>query len=1109
MTASTNAHGIDVPARLRALLGIEGGEGPTIGVMVGLYFVVSIAFVLVQTTAFGLFVSEFGSQALPFAYLSVAILASLVAFLYLKLSDRLTFRAAQYADLGFLILMCLAFWIGLRSPLQHWVIFLLPFWFQALANQANLFVWHLAGHLFDVRQAKRLYGLIGAGNWLANIIGGAVVAAVLAATGTANAYFLAAVVLLISAPILFAAMRTPHATLAQAAAAKPSRSPASPSGGISPWRQPYSRLIFAYTLLWWLGFVFIDNIFYDRAGLEFPSGADLAGFIARQLSVMGVIAIITTLFLTSRVIRRYGLRTGLLAMPVVVTASILLLALGGPLGWSTAALFWIATAAKTLNVALGFSISQVAGSLLFQPLFGRMRSATQTISEGMVQPVAMGVGGVLLLLFNTILHFNAVGLSYLFLLIAVLWFWVMVRLAQHYPLVMSEALLKRSLGETTTLVFDPSAVAQLKASLRNPRPGLALYALNQLQLLAPDTWAETLQEELPGLLEHPAPEVRGEATRRVLYLRLEAAIPQLRKCLPREEDARVYGALIEALATLGDRQSAATVVGALDSQEWATKRGAILGLAASGNPEDARRANVAVDRLVKSPEPGERSLGAEILGVLAPSKAHTLMLRLLGDTNAAVRRAALRAAGRLNDDGLIPAILDACENLETAPVAEQVLLSKGERALPAIAHRLSGDGDGVSTSEGVESMVRALGRIPGSRPAELLEPMLIHSDPGIRLQVLRALSAVGFRAGSKGRMHEQIKSEVVLASRITGALQTVDDAQDADRLGMLKEALAISFREARQRILLLFSLIYHAQSILRALTELERSVDRPSAVALETVDAFLPAGLKPLVIPMLEDIPPAERMRQWQAAGIAAGTPGLQPMLASLIGTDSKSAYDSWTRMCAMHAAVALDQKSCLPALESLESSSEPGIRSMSRWSRQRLLAERLTQGESSMLSLVEKVLILKSSPLFSETPDNVLADIADLVDEIAVEKDQVVFERGEPGDSLYVIVSGKVQVWEGERLLNSLGEGDVFGELALLDPEPRLATVKAIESTRLLRLDQAHFHEVLAVRPEVSSGIIRVVTRYLRSQLQYAREVNEKLRSLESFGSLGDPSRT
>ena len=155
------------------------------------------------------------------------------------------------------------------------------------------------------------------------------------------------------------------------------------------------------------------------------------------------------------------------------------------------------------------------------------------------------------------------------------------------------------------------------------------------------------------------------------------------------------------------------------------------------------------------------------------------------------------------------------------------------------------------------------------------------------------------------------------------------------------------------------------------------------------------------------------------------------------------------------------------------------------------------------MLSPVEKVLILKSAPLFGETPDNVLADIGNLVEEVSFDADQVIFNKGEHGDSLYVIVSGSVKVWDGDRLLNELGEGEVFGELALLDPEPRLATVKAAESTRLLRLDEAHFREVLDSQPEVSSAIIRVVTRYLRSQLKYAQTVGAQLRALESFGFL------
>ena len=158
------------------------------------------------------------------------------------------------------------------------------------------------------------------------------------------------------------------------------------------------------------------------------------------------------------------------------------------------------------------------------------------------------------------------------------------------------------------------------------------------------------------------------------------------------------------------------------------------------------------------------------------------------------------------------------------------------------------------------------------------------------------------------------------------------------------------------------------------------------------------------------------------------------------------------------------------------------------------------------MLSLVEKVLILKSTPLFAQTPDHVLAEIADLVEQVSFEAGQTIFNKGDPGDSLYVIVSGSVKITDGERLLSELHEGEAFGELALLDPEPRLGTAAAAEATGLLRLDAPNFHEVLDSQPEVSSAIIRVITKYLRSQLQFAREASTRLKALESMGHLSQP---
>jgi CRP-like cAMP-binding protein len=90
---------------------------------------------------------------------------------------------------------------------------------------------------------------------------------------------------------------------------------------------------------------------------------------------------------------------------------------------------------------------------------------------------------------------------------------------------------------------------------------------------------------------------------------------------------------------------------------------------------------------------------------------------------------------------------------------------------------------------------------------------------------------------------------------------------------------------------------------------------------------------------------------------------------------------------------------------------------------------------------------------MFSQTPDDVLADVADLLVEVDANPGDCLIVQGEQGDSLFVIVDGKVRVHDHERLLSYLGERQVFGEMAA-DPEPRMASV-TVESC-LFRFDQA-----------------------------------------------------
>lgn len=135
------------------------------------------------------------------------------------------------------------------------------------------------------------------------------------------------------------------------------------------------------------------------------------------------------------------------------------------------------------------------------------------------------------------------------------------------------------------------------------------------------------------------------------------------------------------------------------------------------------------------------------------------------------------------------------------------------------------------------------------------------------------------------------------------------------------------------------------------------------------------------------------------------------------------------------------------------------------------------------MLLTIERVAIMKSVEMFADTPDHVLASVARIIEELELRPGQSLFQEGDLGDCLYIVVEGELRVHSQERTLTRLGPGKVVGELALLDPEPRSASVNALTDALLFRIDKDPFDEVMADRPEIARGIIRTLTRRIRQQ--------------------------
>jgi CRP-like cAMP-binding protein len=133
------------------------------------------------------------------------------------------------------------------------------------------------------------------------------------------------------------------------------------------------------------------------------------------------------------------------------------------------------------------------------------------------------------------------------------------------------------------------------------------------------------------------------------------------------------------------------------------------------------------------------------------------------------------------------------------------------------------------------------------------------------------------------------------------------------------------------------------------------------------------------------------------------------------------------------------------------------------------------------LISTVEKVLFLKSIDLFRALPSEELAQIAEIAEEQPMSAGDLVFAEGEPGDALYLIVEGKVKVQKGDKELARLQIRDVFGEMAVLDSEPRSASVTALEDSVVLKIGRDDFRDILSERPEIAMGVMKVLTRRLR----------------------------
>jgi CRP/FNR family transcriptional regulator, cyclic AMP receptor protein len=139
-------------------------------------------------------------------------------------------------------------------------------------------------------------------------------------------------------------------------------------------------------------------------------------------------------------------------------------------------------------------------------------------------------------------------------------------------------------------------------------------------------------------------------------------------------------------------------------------------------------------------------------------------------------------------------------------------------------------------------------------------------------------------------------------------------------------------------------------------------------------------------------------------------------------------------------------------------------------------------------LTAQEKLLLLDRVELFSGVTGVPLRGIAERAVEVEFPAERTIARQGEIGTGFFLIVTGGARVVRDGAVIATLGPGDFFGELSLLDQAPRVATVVATEPTLCIALASWEFERLLESEPRLAIAILRGVARRLRSVTELPR---------------------
>lgn len=1106
---------LTLPVRAYDLFNLRRGEERIVGLILAFSFFQFFSVALFFIAANAIFLSNHPITNLPYVFVATGVALIFIDRLFVLLERYISSVKLILSETIMLIFVVLILRFGFVVDNTLWLGVALIVWYRIMADVVSDGFNRLALVLFDVRQGKRLFGLISSAEIPANILGYFSATLLVPFIGTSNLLFISAAALMLSFVFLAAIISSNKKELVHEEEEVIVRQKVQLAQEVN-WmkRLFHSRFIFVLSITVFfsvIAFTFIEFAFLSRIDAEYTNQQEIVLFMAVIFGTGQVIAFLIKTFLYGFIQRQFGIKVSLFVLPVTLAVISIATLLESFFSNAPFLLMWTWVVIMLITEMLKSSVYNTTFISLLQPMSKTTRLKGYDIL-GTVENVAISLCGVILVVFFSLVNLDLLHYSALLLLVVIAWIAFIPSLNKNYLATLEDVLKKRIIEGGELELSNPQTLEVVYDKLHSKHPGEVLYALD---VLCKDR-AKVKGEMICELLYHPLPEVRREAYQRIEQLRLTSLLPEVRERVREEPLSSIRKLAIHAYCFLGEATVVDEVIPYLDDSDKDIQTGAYVGLICYGGINGIIVAGQRLMENVNSTSVSQRVFAAHVIGEVGIRNFYHPLLTLLRDESVEVEKEALKAAGRIAHPKLYPSMLKAVSSPVVFEVAVNALVRSGSDIIDDLEPEINNT---ENSTPHLRRLIYVCGRVGGNRSISLLKNKLYFPDIEVRNQVLQSCAMAGYRTShaDKEYLLKTIHLELADASFLLTCIESVMVTNrwlQRSNLQLLINALQVDVNHIKRRILFLMAFLYNSREVLHLWNNLQMKNREKAANSLEILDVIASKELTAVVLPLLEDFSLQQQLKILTAK-YPVKKHSLDDFLVKLITGQDCPIILPWTRAVAVFMANQIKVPTVVEALQVARQNNNKLIAETAGWTLQNLelenpaelplfnnhqnqvLLQNPVQVMTSLLT-IEKVMALKTTGLFRETAEDLLVDIAYIINEVAYKKGEAIVNKNEVGTCMYIIYSGSVKVHDGDHTLAQLNSRDFFGELSLLDAEPRSASVTALEDSLLLRIDQHAFYEIMADRMEVIQEIMKILCSRLRHQNQEVARLGEQLAQIQ-----------